>query len=388
MQPTEKLLLDYQQLTCRAGLIKLAGRAHIRITGADRASFLHALCTNDVKGLTAGQGCEALFLNASGKVLGHAYAFVGAEEILLDAVPGQRAFLWKHLDFYHFREKVAFTDLSDEWNEWLVTGPEARAALESLGSGPIPDRPMTHVAWAVSDTSGSNDTSGMSVSSGSGASHGKDASGAEAAAVSLRKVDWSGPDGWSLSGPVAAVDAIAERLIAAGVPRCGDEAWEVLRVESGTPFYGVDITADNLPQEVARDSQLISFRKGCYLGQETVARIDSHGHVNRLLRGVKLEAAGTAPGAATGSADGPSGAADGSAPGSAPSPAAESTAGLAAGLTLSDGAKPLAVVTSVVYSPRLAAPLALAYVRRGRHAAATRLEAHPWAGTVVDLPLK
>ena len=64
-------------------MVRLAGRAPLRLTGADRASFLHALCTNDVKGLAAGEGCEALFLNASGKVLGHAYAFVGADAIWL-----------------------------------------------------------------------------------------------------------------------------------------------------------------------------------------------------------------------------------------------------------------------------------------------------------------
>ena len=64
---------------------------------------------------------------------------------------------------------------------------------------------------------------------------------------------------------------------------------EVIRIESGTPRFGVDITDENLPQEVARDNRAISFTKGCYLGQETVARIDALGHVNRKLCGIRFE---------------------------------------------------------------------------------------------------
>src|SRR5205814_560451 len=115
------------------------------------------------------------------------------------------------------------------------------------------------------------------------------------------------------------------------------EALEMVRIEAGTPFFGQDITDKNLPQELGRDALAISFTKGCYLGQETVARIDALGHVNQTLRGLRF-------------------------------------AGLEipqAGADLSTPDKPdkaVAHVTSAAFSPRLAAPLALGYVRRGYEA--------------------
>jgi folate-binding protein YgfZ len=74
--------------------------------------------------------------------------------------------------------------------------------------------------------------------------------------------------------------------MAHGLIDLDSSAFEVLRIEAGVPASGRDVTPDNLPQEVARDSQAINFVKGCYLGQETVARIDALGHVNKLLRGI------------------------------------------------------------------------------------------------------
>ena len=91
-----------------------------------------------------------------------------------------------------------------------------------------------------------------------------------------------------LSVPAAAVVSVWEALCGAGAVPAGEAAWQSLRIESRTPVYGLDITADNLPQEVDRNDLAISFVKGCYLGQETVARIDALGHVNKLLRGVQF----------------------------------------------------------------------------------------------------
>jgi hypothetical protein len=137
------------------------------------------------------------------------------------------------------------------------------------------------------------------------------------------------------------------------VSECGWNALETLRIESGTPLLGVDFDERNLPQEVGRDAQAISFTKGCYLGQETVARIDALGHVNQRIAGVRF--GGDAP--------------------------------PFAGTELTRGGAAVGRVTSAAWSPRLAAPLALAMVRREHGAPGTALESALGPCEVVALPL-
>jgi folate-binding protein YgfZ len=132
---------------------------------------------------------------------------------------------------------------------------------------------------------------------------------------------------------------------------CSRHALDILRVEHGYPWFGVDITEENLPQEVNRNEQAISFTKGCYLGQETVARIDALGHVNKTLCQVSF-------------------------PGPRIPEAGEQL--------ISDG-KTIGHVTSAVWSPQLNAPLALAYVRRGHNAVGSKLSSSVGDATVVAL---
>ena len=136
-----------------------------------------------------------------------------------------------------------------------------------------------------------------------------------------------------------------------GAIPCSAEALEIVRVEARSPLYGRDITDENLPQEVGRDDQAISFTKGCYLGQETVARINAIGHVNRFLVGVKADSARV------------------------PKPGEELAA---AGRTVGR-------ITSAVWSPRYGVPLALAYVRRGHHRLGGSLELTKDSSKVVIL---
>jgi hypothetical protein len=169
----------------------------------------------------------------------------------------------------------------------------------------------------------------------------------------VRRVDWAGPVGFFLSASAESVDAVRKALVSAGAVPCGDKAVEIARIEAGTPFYGRDITDKSFPQEVGRDARAISFTKGCYLGQETVARIDALGHVNRLLVGLRFEGS------------------------EAPTPGTE----------LRVGDKTAGTVTSSVYSPRLEAPLALGYVRREYLADDVAIESPSAAARRVHLPL-
>src|SRR5207237_6786304 len=102
-------------------------------------------------------------------------------------------------------------------------------------------------------------------------------------------VVYTDPQSFFLQTAVEDFACFTASLVAAGSVRCEAAAVESARLEAGFPLFGLDITEDNLPQEVARDAQAINFTKGCYLGQETVARIDALGHVNRLLVRLKFD---------------------------------------------------------------------------------------------------
>jgi hypothetical protein len=171
-------------------------------------------------------------------------------------------------------------------------------------------------------------------------------------AVCLRRVDIVGPIGFLLVAARAAGAAVGGALRAAGAASVGHAAFEAARIEAGFPLYGRDITDRNLPQEVARDDRTISFRKGCYLGQETVARIDALGHVNQLLVGLRFAGPNVIP----------------------------------VGMELSAAAAKVGQVTSAAISPLQQGSVALGYVRRGHQAPGTRLESSQGTAEVVSLP--
>ena len=127
----------------------------------------------------------------------------------------------------------------------------------------------------------------------------------------------------------------------------------MVRIESGTPLFGVDVTSDNLPQEVDRNEQAINFNKGCYLGQETIARLDALGHVNRLMVGLRFAGKNV------------------------PLP----------GTILKQNDKPLARITSSCWSSALECPLALGYVRRGHTTPGSQINSESLDAQVVRLPV-
>jgi folate-binding protein YgfZ len=146
---------------------------------------------------------------------------------------------------------------------------------------------------------------------------------------------------------------IVRGLVAKGFVLASSQAFESARIEAGMPRYGVDFNEENLPQEVGRDSEAISFTKGCYLGQETVARIDALGHVNQRLAGVRFFGSEV--------------------------PAADTE--------LTREGRIVGSVTSAAFSPKLGAPIALAMVRREANSPGTRLNSPAGECEVVALPV-
>ena len=156
---------------------------------------------------------------------------------------------------------------------------------------------------------------------------------------------------------------VGEALKSAGSPgewvQIDSSTFEWLRIEAGTPVFGKDITEKNLPQEIGRDARAISFVKGCYLGQETVARIDALGHVNQVLKGLTFESGSACP---------------------------------VSGSALEDGGKRVGAITSAAASPGRGRPLALGLIRTSHAQAGTALRVaidpgpEPIVATVRDLP--
>jgi folate-binding protein YgfZ len=320
---------QYEALTSGAGLVDLGQRTQIEVTGADRATWLHNLTTNDIRQLAPGTGCETFFTNVQGKTLAHGFVWALPDALVIDTVPGQAEMLLAHLDHYLIAEQVTLADRSQAWAALLLAGASSERLLtEMIGQAP----PRTRLAHAAAPLGGRQ--------------------------VYLRRAEMTGPVDFLISGPADDVEAARASLGAAGAVACDDAAFQAARIEWGFPLFGPDISVRNLPQEVARDAVAISFVKGCYLGQETVARIDALGHVNKTLVGVRF-----------------------SGPQNVPPGLELSASGDLAG-------PPAGTVTSVTYSPRLNAPLALAYVRRGLNTPGTRLTSSTGEAEVVALPVR
>jgi folate-binding protein YgfZ len=253
-----------------AHLFDLSDRTQIEVTGRDRVKFLHSFCTNDIKKLQPGQGCEAFVTNVNGKVLGHIFVFAERDSLWIESITGAAATLLPHFDKYVITEDVRFTDRTAEFAELLLAGPSATELLERLGLSVAALPLYGHL------------------------SHGSDALPLR----SVRRVDWFDSSTWLLSLPVAQRDAVERSLTQAGAREADVAEVHAARIAAGFPIYGIDISEDNLAQEVGRTSLAISFTKGCYLGQEPIARIDAMGHVNRQLCRIEVSS-GPLPDAGT-----------------------------------------------------------------------------------------
>jgi len=302
---------EYDAVRRRVGLLDRADRGLIEATGRDRAAFLHALLSNEIKALTPGQGCAATLLDIHGKVQVTLLVWVLDDRIVLVTPPGMAATTYEQLDKYLFAEKVALEDVSGSRTLLMLAGPEAPALVTRLTGAALPDAPWSHAA-AVLD-------------------------GSEVRLVRGAR-ETGEPEVW-LTSDAAAGAPVWEALIAAGARPVGQTALETLRIEAGTPRFGRDVDPSVLLPEIPFDA-LVSQTKGCYPGQEVVVRIRDRGHVNRHLRGLLLDGV-----------DVPE-----------------------AGAEVWADAGSIGRITSVTRSPALGRAVALAFVRRSHAEPGTRVE--------------
>ena len=238
---------DYELLAEGAGVVARPGRAVLELTGSEAAEFLQGQVTNDVEALAPGQGCYAALLDHKGKLRTDMRVLrLAPDRLLVDAEPIGRRPLAHNFEMYSLGRDVKARDVTDDHVVLSLVGPRARDLLDDP---PAPDEHACDEADGV-----------VRVSTDVG--------------VDL------------------IVPATREAEVRAGLdaPDADEQAAEVLRVERGRPRLGLDMDATTMPQEAGINDRAVSFSKGCYVGQETVARLHYKGKPNRHMRGLKLSA--------------------------------------------------------------------------------------------------
>lgn len=249
----------YAPLRRAAAWCELPRRAIVEVTGAEAVTFVDKFATAALGGLQPGQAAETLFTDARGWVLALALVLRREDGLEIDAGHAPRIALDEHLEHYHVRERVEVRGTADRWTSFLVAGPAAADFLTAQRM-PSPAAALTHATGTIGP-----------------------------AAVRVVRVDWfADADGFLIRCDLDDEAAVRTWLLDSKLPQASLDAVETLRIEARFPAP-IDIPEKTLPQELDRPPRSISFTKGCYLGQETVARLDALGHVNRMLSLVASE---------------------------------------------------------------------------------------------------
>jgi folate-binding protein YgfZ len=253
----------HNALRTNSVFVDRSDRMRMRFTGAKAAESLNGLLTNDVTALAPGQGQYAAALTPKGKVIADVRLFVRAGEIFVDvgasAAPGWSAMIRKFVN----PRLAKYEDVSQQVGDVGIFGANARGVVRAVFPDALIGDDMAPYA---------------SVSAATGAD-----------ALWIARVPDFGVEGYEIFGPPADLDAVRQKLSDEGAIEVSQDALHVARIEAGRPEWGVDMDDSVLAQEADMDRlNAISYTKGCYTGQETVARVHFRGHVNRLLRGLRF----------------------------------------------------------------------------------------------------
>jgi len=289
-----------------AGLFDLSARGRVEVSGAEAVQFLNGMITNDVKTLAAGAWMPAAFPNPQGRLVAAARVARATEEqsFLIDTDPATRATVFKALERFTLAGDFRVRDLAEDTAYLTVQGAGA-AEIISRALGEDAARIERGRVSVITRHAGRP--------------------------LTVLRATYTGEDGFDLICDVGSAGELWDALVAADARPAGWDALEVLRIEAGMPRYGVDADDSNVITEANLDDA-VSYTKGCYVGQEIIARIHWRGHVAKKLSGLLLDDEGSAarPGAK---------------------------------LKTADGARDAGRITSVAHSPRLGRQIALAYVR-------------------------
>ena len=316
---------EYQAAHSGAVLRDASHWARLRFSGADSLDFLHRMSTNHFAGLEDGTGFVAVLPDSRGRIVA-AGPFYRCDDAVWGVLsPPDRETIPAWFDRYIFTERITIDDLTPQTAMVELSGPQAaELALTTLGLD------LTSVQPHCLFDSNNGD-------------------------LTTVRFDWAGRPGLRAFGAAAGVAKLWDRLAAAGACPIGEAAWETCRIENGVPGHDNELTLDHNPWEAGLDSA-IHMDKGCYIGQEVIARLDTYLKVKQRLTGLLL-------------AEGP-----------LPAPATK----------LKADNRSAGQITSSTHSPRLGRGIALAYIRRVYLEPGTKLEYQtdkgPVAAEVAKVP--
>ena len=315
------------------GISDVSYRGRYSLTGEDRAKFLHRIISNDIENLSVEEGTYATLLTNRGKIIADLNVYILEDIIGIETASETTESLFNELDKYIIADDVEMSDLTAETGAIAVHGPKSSDLVQSvLGMNDLANLPERHHRFHEAGTLFNN-------------------------AVVCVRTDTTGEIGYTLYTAAEGLEPLWQRLMREGaqfkVQPIGWNALESLRIEAGIPKYGTELTDSVIPLE-AELEHAIDFEKGCYIGQEIVARMKYRGHPNRLLRGIIIDSVTTSP----------------------ECPEIHQDA------QVYSGDKAVGWITSSTFAPTLGKPIAMAYVRMAVTEAGGRVQVETSKGRV------
>ena len=307
---------EYRLLRTAAGLIDYSTQALIECRGPDRISFLQRLLTNDIAALSPGQGCRAALLTDTAKLVGELLVLADADAHWLLCDLRRAAPITSTLERYLFSEQVTVVNHERRLAGLALQGPRTVATLARLAGAVISlPRPEDHAVARFLDLP-----------------------------VRVIRHTLTGDPGALCLVPAEGLERLwrwlIERGAESGVRSVGWEAFTTARIEAGVPWFGIDLDETNLLPETGLEAVAVSQTKGCYVGQEIVARMQTYGSPNKKLMGLLIEGKRVPEG----------------------------------GDPIRQGDQAVGRVTSGCFSPALARPIAMGYLTRGWYEPGTVVE--------------
>lgn len=247
-----------EHTSCResAIVIDLSQRGKIRISGSDAARFLHGMLSNHVDDLKTGEGIYTTFLTRQGKFITDLYLYRHEDSFIANFASDMEATFAESIEKYIIMDDVEVEDLTESQCMFGLFGPESRNILAGFGLT-VPSLPE----------------------------HGHLTSNN----IMIARELWTGEDGYLLTAPNSRAELIWNALGESGARPAGQTAFESLTLEAGIPLFGKDMDENINPMQAGIESRAIDFKKGCFVGQEVIAKIKYLGQVNRGLAGIRLE---------------------------------------------------------------------------------------------------
>jgi len=261
----ENIKMEYLAAKGTVALIDRSHRGRLRVTGAKRFDLLNRLTTNDLRDIPPGGGARTAMLTAKGRIIDDLLLYAREDSFILVTSPGNGVRVREAIEKLRFRDDVTVEDETRGTAMIALVGPQSAHLLEAVA-------PAAARAGLALHHSVETQVSG--------------------ARLLAARIDDLGGHGYHLISGAAEAPAIWSALLARGGPYgaspCGEEAWEMLRIEGGIPRFGRELTQEHNPLEARLDAS-INWKKGCYVGQEVVARLDSRQKISKLLVGLWLE---------------------------------------------------------------------------------------------------